>query len=121
MLERAGFVVSLVGFPLLSALRARTYHATLSRVVGALLREHPPRPMAPSIEQYAATITATLRERLAARGISTAGVRLQAEPGRGLYGDAGLHLTRVTKVKRQTEPVPLARVLTGSRMEGQSG
>jgi diaminopimelate decarboxylase len=115
MLERAEFVGSLAGFPLLTALHAlgaRTYHAALSRLVGMLLHEPPPRPMAPTIEQYAATITATLRACLAARGISTAGVRLQAEPGRGLYGDAGLHLTRVTVVKRQTEPVPLAWVLT---------
>ncbi len=115
MLERGEFLGSLAGFPLLTALRAlgeRTYHATLARLVGALLHEHPPRPMAPTIEAYAATITATLRERLGQRGISTDGVRLQIEPGRGLYGDAGLHLTRVKVVKRQTEPLPLAWVLT---------
>ncbi|MCK6555615.1 alanine racemase [Candidatus Binatia bacterium] len=115
MLERGEFLASLVGFPVLTALRAlgvTAYHAALARLTGALLQEHPPRPLAPSIEDYAATITAALRERLQARGVSPRGVRLQAEPGRGLYGDCGLHLTRVKVVKRQTEPIPLAWVLT---------
>ncbi|MCC6850283.1 MAG: alanine racemase [Deltaproteobacteria bacterium] len=115
MLERGEFLASLVGFPALTALRAlgaAAYHGALARMIGALLHEHAPRPMAPSIEEYAATITATLRERLHARGVPTADIRLQAEPGRGLYGDCGLHLARVKVVKRQTEPVPLAWVLT---------
>ena len=115
MLERGEFLASLVGFPALTALRAlcaATYHATLARLIGSLLHEHPRRPLAPSIEDYAATITTELRARLHARGVPTAGVRLQVEPGRGLYGDCGLHLARVKLVKRQTEPVPLAWVLT---------
>ncbi len=115
MLERGDFLSSLVGYPLLAALRLlgeKTYHGVLSRLLGALLHEHPTRPIAPSIEDYAATITSTLRRELGARGIGLAGVRLQAEPGRGLYGDAGLHLTRVKVVKKQTEPVPLNWVLT---------
>ncbi|MBI5506000.1 MAG: alanine racemase [Deltaproteobacteria bacterium] len=115
MLERGDFLGSVVGYPLLAGLRLlgeKTYHATLSRLLGALLHEHPTRPIAPSIEDYAATITSTLRRELGARGISLSGVRLQAEPGRGLYGDAGLHLTRVKVVKRQRQPVPLNWVLT---------
>lgn len=115
MLERGDFLGSVLGYPLLAGLRLlgeRTYHRMLSRLLGAMLHEHPTRPIAPSIEDYARTITSTLRRELGARGIGLAGVRLQAEPGRGLYGDAGLHLTRVKVVKRQTEPVPLNWVLT---------
>jgi|GEM_PF-99585 len=115
MLERGDFLGSVVGYPLLAGLRLlseKTYHNLLSRLLGALLHEHPTRPIAPSIEDYAATITSMLRRELGARGIDLAGVRLQAEPGRALYGDAGLHLTRVKVVKRQIEPVPLNWVLT---------
>jgi len=115
MLERTDFLGSVFGYPLLAGLRLlgeKAYHATLSRLLGALLHEHPTRPIAPSIEDYAATITSTLRRELASRDIDLAGVRLQAEPGRGLYGDTGVHLTRVKVVKRQTEPVPLNWVLT---------
>jgi diaminopimelate decarboxylase len=39
-------------------------------------------------------------------------MRLQIEPGRSLYGDTGVHLTRVKKVKRQSEPIPYNWVLT---------
>jgi len=115
MLERGDFLGSVLGYPVLAALRLlgeKTYHATLSYLLGALLHEHPTRPIAPSIEEYAATITSILRSELGARGIDLSGVRLQAEPGRGLYGDAGLHLTRVKVVKKQTQPVPLNWVLT---------
>ncbi len=38
-------------------------------------------------------------------------MRLQTEPGRALYGDAGLHLARVKVVKRQTRPIPYTWVL----------
>ena len=37
---------------------------------------------------------------------------LEAEPGRSLFGDAGLHLTRVLSVKRQTAPAPYTWIET---------
>jgi diaminopimelate decarboxylase len=115
MLERGDFVASIFGYPVLAGLRGfgeRIYHKLLSSLVGKLLHEHPLRPIAPSIEDYARTITSTLRRELGARGMNLHGCRLQAEPGRGLYGDVGLHLTRVKVVKKQSEPVPLSWVLT---------
>ena len=54
----------------------------------------------------------TLRRELRAARVSTDGVRLQIEPGRSLYGDAGIHLARVKAVKRQRHPFPYTWVLT---------
>ncbi|MBS1881366.1 MAG: hypothetical protein JSS97_00240 [Actinobacteria bacterium] len=56
---------------------------------------------APSVEEYAETITTGLGEALREEGIDPDGVRLLVEPGRSLFGDAGVHLTRVANVKRQ--------------------
>lgn len=88
----------------------RAYHRAMSRILPTL-EEHsePSRP--PRLEDYAATITATLRDGLAREGVPTEGVRLQVEPGRSLYGDTGIHLSRVKVVKRQSEPIPYAWVL----------
>jgi diaminopimelate decarboxylase len=69
---------------------------------GAQRRAAPP---SPSIAEYAEAITGSLRSELAARGLSTA-LRLEIEPGRALYGNAGIHLATVTNVKRQSAPVP---------------
>lgn len=59
---------------------------------------------APSIAQYARTITRTLRKELRRIGMSTA-LRLEVEPGRSIYGNAGIHLASVTNIKHQTTPV----------------
>jgi len=61
-------------------------------------------PPAPSIAQYARVITRTLREELKRVGVP-ATIRLEVEPGRAIYGNAGIHLASVTNVKRQTTPV----------------
>jgi diaminopimelate decarboxylase len=45
-------------------------------------------------------------------GVNTNGVKLQIEPGRCLYGNTGIHLTRAKKFKRQTAPIPWNWVLT---------
>ena len=62
-------------------------------------------PPAPSIAEYAKAITGSLRRELSKAGISTA-LRLEIEPGRSLYGNAGVHLCSVTNVKRQAQPIP---------------
>ena len=59
---------------------------------------------APSIAQYAVAITATLRAELTRHGLPTS-MRLEVEPGRSLYGNAGIHLAAVTNVKRQSAPI----------------
>ena len=60
----------------------------------------------PSIEAYAEAVASSLREGLARHGVSTDGVRLEAEPGRALFADAGIHLASVGNVKAQTQPIP---------------
>lgn len=113
-LPRSEFVLTALGFPLLAGLRglgARLYHRALAGLV-PVLSSHRFRATPPSIEQYAATSVRTLRRELQAARVSTAGVRLQIEPGRSMYGDAGIHLARVKTVKRQSQPFPYAWVLT---------
>ena len=62
-------------------------------------------PAAPSIAAYAKAITGSLARELSRAGISTA-IRLEIEPGRSIYGNAGIHLCSVTNVKRQAHPIP---------------
>lgn len=56
----------------------------------------------PTLDEYADTITEGLREALREAEIDPASVTLIVEPGRSLFGDAGVHLTTVANVKRQT-------------------
>jgi catechol 2,3-dioxygenase-like lactoylglutathione lyase family enzyme len=65
-------------------------------------REDAPPP--PPIEEFAAVVGAGLA--------AFAGAALEVEPGRSLYGDAGVHLTRVLSVKRQTSPEPYTWIET---------
>ena len=113
-MARSEFLLTAAGYPALVGLRGlgeKAYHGAMSKIVPALT-SHTRRPEPPSIEDYAATAVGTLRAELAAGGIRTRGVRLQIEPGRSLYGNAGIHLTRVKVVKRQSQPIPYAWVLT---------
>ncbi len=61
--------------------------------------------MGPGMEDYADAILGTLRTELKRNGLSPEGKEVQIEPGRALYGDAGIHLARVNFIKRQTKPV----------------
>jgi diaminopimelate decarboxylase len=63
------------------------------------------RPPAPSIGDYAATIAAALRAGLGAHGIDSAGIQLEMEPGRWMFGPCGIHVTSVRNVKRQSRPI----------------
>ncbi len=62
--------------------------------------------LAPPIEAYAEAIASSLRGGLARQGITTRGIRLEAEPGRALLADAGIHLATVRHVKAQSRPLP---------------
>jgi len=66
----------------------------------------------PSIEKIAERITGSLRAGLAAAGVDLSGVRLEAEPGRALYADAGIHLATVRNIKHQSRPMPWTWVET---------
>ncbi len=86
------------------------------RLMGQMIRlgfvKTPGGPRAPTIDAYAAAAVGALRGELERGGLNLDGVRLQVEPGRALYGDAGLHLTTVKTVKRQTRPMAMNWVLT---------
>jgi diaminopimelate decarboxylase len=68
-------------------------------------------PDAPAPSAYAHALATGLARGLAAAGLDPAGIALEIEPGRAVYGSAGLHLTRVLNVKRQA--VPAQRVWVG--------
>jgi diaminopimelate decarboxylase len=70
------------------------------------------KPGTPPLADYAEVVTRSLRRELDANGLSSAGVRLEIEPGRAIYGDAGIHLARVHNIKSQKEPIPLTWVET---------
>jgi diaminopimelate decarboxylase len=61
-------------------------------------------PNAPSIAEYAQALTSSLRKGLTRIGMSTA-MRLEVEPGRSIYGNAGIHLASVTNIKHQAAPL----------------
>ena len=82
------------------------------RLRGAARPHRPRRSRRPPIEDVAAAITAGLRDGLAAAGIDPAGIRLEAEPGRALYADCGIHLATVRNLKHQAAPVAMRWVET---------
>jgi diaminopimelate decarboxylase len=60
----------------------------------------------PDLSAYAEVVTGSLREALRARDFDPRGIRLELEPGRGIYGNAGIHLATVRNVKVQRTPAP---------------
>jgi diaminopimelate decarboxylase len=112
--SRWEFIVTAFAYPFLVGLRGlgeRAYHAIVGRVTDTIREQPEPKGTVPTIEQYAAAITGTLRRELKKEGVPLDGVRLQVEPGRALYGDTAIHLSRVKVVKTQTEPIPYRWVL----------
>lgn len=79
-------------------------YRSLARLIDTIVAR-PNQTPAPSIEEYAAACTHTLRRELHRHGIATDGVMLQLEPGRSMHGNAGIHLTTVTNIKRMTRPI----------------
>ncbi len=111
---RSEFILTAAGYPFMVGARRfgeNAYHSLMGRLVPAMTGHHE-RKSPPTVEEFAATITSSLRTGLLMEGVETEGVRLQVEPGRSMYGDTGIHLTRVKKVKRQHEPIPYSWVLT---------
>ena len=114
---REDVMLSATSYPFEQLLRLvgrRLRYAILSRLLGVFGKspQRARRDAPPTIEEYAVAAAGTLRAELERRRVPLDGVRLQLEPGRGLYGSAGVHLTRVKKVKRQTTPVRLTWALT---------
>lgn len=103
-----------------TALRFRAMARLMDTVVC-----RPNQRLAPSVEEYAAAVTGALGRALPRHGVDPAGVTLQVEPGRSLFGDCGVHLATVRALKRMTRPVRWRHVvvdttefwLTGGRYE----
>src|SRR4029077_1282190 len=55
---------------------------------------------------YAEVVTSSLRDSLRTHGFELQGIRLEIEPGRGIYGNAGIHLAMVKNIKVQQTPTP---------------
>jgi len=92
------------------------------RVVSALLNSNKRRLLsapgpdlekknAPTIEEYSLSASCFRRE-LNKLGIDTKEKVLELEPGRGLFGSASIHVSRVNFIKHQTKPIPWSWVVT---------
>src|SRR5262249_34371911 len=64
------------------------------------------RPLPADAADYARAVAESLAQALRDRGLAREGMLLEAEPGRAVYADAGLHLATVTNVKNQRDPDP---------------
>lgn len=60
---------------------------------------------APAPELYLQAMLGAFAGRLRELRLPVEGLRVEIEPGRAIFGDAGVHLTNVLHVKRQSEPV----------------
>jgi diaminopimelate decarboxylase len=108
----------------MSAIGTASRYRVMDRLIDLAIKR-PNQTPAPTIQEYAEVCTRTLREDLPKHGIGTDNVMLQLEPGRAIHGNAGVHLTTVTNIKRTTTPIRWNRVIvdttefwfTGGRFE----
>ena len=56
----------------------------------------------PTVEEYAKYTTSVFREAMQAHGMNTDGIIFEAEPGRALHNETGLHLAKIHVVKHET-------------------
>ncbi len=89
---------------LLSWFGAGARYGVISKLAG-VMRTEPNQTPAPSIEDYARVVTETLLTELPRHGVDPTGITLQLEPGRGIHGNAGVHLCRVRSTKKMTRPM----------------
>lgn len=66
----------------------------------------------PTIEDYGLAICRSLSQSLLKEGLDPKTIRLELEPGRGIFGNAAMQLSRVNFVKHQTVPIPWSWVVT---------
>lgn len=96
-------------------------YRVMSALIEKALIKIPGRKRAPTIEDYAEAAVGTFRDTLIRGGLDISNVRLQVEPGRGFYGNTGIHLSSVRKFKRQTQPLQMNWVLTDTTYFFMSG
>jgi diaminopimelate decarboxylase len=70
---------------------------------GQAARRRPAAP--PSPEAYLRTMLGAFAEGLDGHGLTPGDLAVEIEPGRAVFGDAGVHLATVTHIKRQQAPV----------------
>jgi diaminopimelate decarboxylase len=75
--------------------------ATTRDPTARLHERHAGRPPAPPIAEYCEMVAQATADALRAEAIDPAGITLEIEPGRSMFADTGLHLTRVRNVKRE--------------------
>lgn len=56
----------------------------------------------PTLDQYAELITSRFRNAMQRHGLTTEGIMIEVEPGRGLHNETMLHLTQVHNIKRES-------------------
>jgi len=78
----------------------------ISKIMEKVVVFKPKGKMAPSIEKYAAACGDTLREHLPKNNINLKGLTLQAEPGRSIHGNTGIHLTSVPSNGNRLSLIP---------------
>lgn len=90
---------------LLKVFGTRARYAMIKFILNSMMEYVPNKKLAPTIEDYAAACTSTLKEYLPKNGVSTKGLMLQMEPGRSLHGDTAIHLTTVKNAKPMDRPL----------------
>jgi diaminopimelate decarboxylase len=97
----------------LKVLGADVRYRVLRQLIDTIVNR-PNQTPAPTTEAYAEACTRTLREELPRHAIDTDGLMLQLEPGRAIHGNAGIHLTTVTNIKRIQKPFRWNQVIVDS-------
>lgn len=90
---------------LLKLLGTRLRYKIVSAALGLVMEKKQRNRKIPSIEQYAEEITTTLRRAFKKYKIDPKGMAIQIEPGRSLYGNASVHLSKVLSTKYQRSPI----------------
>ncbi len=89
----------------LKVLGEKRRYEVISKALNMILGSKKKKRRIPTVQEYADDITSTIRKELSQCGMSSQGMTLQIEPGRSLYGNAGIHLASVIKTKYQTSPI----------------
>jgi len=89
----------------LKYLGSKIRYFVIDKVMAAAVKGGPNTVPAPSIEDYGHATTAALLEALPKHGVDPNGVMLQLEPGRGIHGNAGVHLSTIEATKKMTSPI----------------
>ncbi len=116
--RKSEIIESFFSYPLeilLNAVSSRLRYGLLGFLFNKLFVKTSRNRSPMSIEQYAQAAVGGLKMGLAKAGmVDLDGIALQVEPGRGLFGDAGIHLATVKKMKRQRKPYKMNWVLTNT-------